>query len=206
MYSMGLNPCDVKYLLLTHGHIDHLGGARAMRDVSGCKIALGEKDRLYANGELDLSWAKELGLEYNEPFEPDILINHADEIKCGSATFRAFATPGHTPGAMTWFFNTADGKIAALHGGMGSNSMKKEFLDRYGLSYDCRDQFVKAMDELAQQKCDIYLGNHTKQNDTEGKYQRILDGDTGAFVNPDSLKNSCLGAKKAVVEMVAQGE
>ena len=40
IYRLGLDPHNVKYILLTHGHIDHMGGARALRELTGAKIAL----------------------------------------------------------------------------------------------------------------------------------------------------------------------
>lgn len=75
MYRMGLNPHDVKLILLTHGHIDHFGATRALRELTGAKIALGAADREYATGELDLSYAKELDMTYTETFDPDILLS-----------------------------------------------------------------------------------------------------------------------------------
>ena len=76
--ALGFDPKDVKYLFLTHGHIDHFGAAKAMREKLGVKIALGEADRDYANGTRDLSYAKELGMRFQEFFEPDILLKDQD--------------------------------------------------------------------------------------------------------------------------------
>ena len=81
IYRVGLRLADIKYIFLTHGHIDHLGGAKALRDLTGAKIVLGKADREYANGQLDLSYAKELGMSFKETFEPDILIEDGDEIQ-----------------------------------------------------------------------------------------------------------------------------
>ena len=50
MYRLELDPRQLKYILLTHGHIDHLGAARALVELTGAKTAIGEEDRCYANG------------------------------------------------------------------------------------------------------------------------------------------------------------
>lgn len=191
IYRMGLKVADIKYIFLTHGHIDHLGGARALRDLTGAKIALGEADRQYANGNLDLTYAKELGMTYKETFEPDILLHDGDEITLGNTTVRAVATPGHTPGAMSFFFDVTDGKDtfrAGLHGGMGINTMAKAFLDKYGLPYSVREDFVKAMHRLNEEKVDIFLGNHMQHNKTESKAKLLQEGNKYAYVDESEWK------------------
>jgi len=188
MYRVGLDPHDLKYILLTHGHIDHMGGAKSLRELTGARIALGREDREYANGTLDLSYAKELGMRFDETFEPDILLSDGDEICLGKTKIRAVATPGHTPGAMSYIFNVSDGTdeyTAGLHGGMGVNTLCREFLDKYHLPYTLREDFVRSMHRLNEESVDIFLGNHMQHNDTAGKSARVRAGDTRAFVNPN---------------------
>ena len=84
MHILGLNPLDIKYIVHTHGHIDHLGATRALIELTGAKTFLGKEDKDYANGKLDLIYAKELGMEYNEFFEPDVLLSDGDKITLGN--------------------------------------------------------------------------------------------------------------------------
>ncbi|MBP3359768.1 MAG: MBL fold metallo-hydrolase [Clostridia bacterium] len=205
MYKIGLNPMDIKYIVHTHGHIDHLGATRALTELTGAKTFIGAEDRDYANGKLDLTWAKELGLEYNGPFEPDVLIKDGSQIKLGNTVIDCVATPGHSPGAMSFFFDvTENGRKyrVGLPGGMGINSMQKEFLDRYGLSYDCRDKFVMAMDRLMDIKVDIFLGNHAHHNNTKEKAEMVRGGNQEAFVNPDEWGLHIIESKQALIDMV----
>ncbi|MBR4867331.1 MAG: MBL fold metallo-hydrolase [Clostridia bacterium] len=205
MYRMGLNPHDVKLILLTHGHIDHFGAAKALRELTGAKIALGAADREYATGELDLSYAKELDMTYTETFDPDILLSDGDRITLGNTTFTAIGTPGHTPGAMSYLFPVTAGKetlMAGLHGGMGINTMCREFLDAYGLSYDCRDKFRAAMDRLKEIHVDIFLGNHMQHNDTAGKYKAVMAGEKYACVKPDEWPAYAEWAKQNLRNMI----
>ncbi len=205
MHILGLNPLDIKYIIHTHGHIDHLGATRALIELTHAKTFLGKEDRDYANGTLDLTYAKELGMEYKEVFEPDVLLNDGDKITLGNTEITAKATPGHTPGCMSYFFNVTDGERtfrAGLHGGMGINTMCKEFLDKYNLSYDCRDKFIAAMDRLKDEKVDIFLGNHLQHNDTLGKAKRIANGETDAFINPKEWGEYALWAKQNLINMI----
>lgn len=191
MYRLGLDPHNIKYILLTHGHIDHFGAARALKELTGAKVALGKEDRSYANGERDLSYAVELGMRFTEFFEPDILLSDGDTVTLGGTTVTAMHIPGHTEGAMSYFFDVTDGTDtfrAGLHGGMGINTLSREFLGKYGLPYSLREDFKRAMLRLADEHVDIFLGNHMWHNDTEGKAARVRAGETHAFVNPDEWR------------------
>ena len=110
MHLLGLNPLDLKYIIHTHGHIDHFGATKALVELPGAKTVLGKADREYANGKLDLSYAKELDMEFNETFEPDILLEDKDTLSLGNTSITALATPGHTPGAMSYFFDVINGE------------------------------------------------------------------------------------------------
>lgn len=205
IHRMGFDPRDIRYLFLTHGHIDHIEAARAIGELSGCQIALGKEDRTYANGEADLTYAKELGMVFTETFEPDILLEDGDTFTLGNTTITCMATPGHTPGAMSYFFPVTDGVRtyrAALHGGMGVNTMCRDYLDKYGLSYTCRQKFADAMDRLAAERVDIFLGNHMQHNHTARKYQKVTVGDADACIDPAEWAAYALWAKEKLLRMI----
>ena len=106
---------------------------------------------------------------------------------------------------MSYFFDVTDGERvyrAGLHGGMGINTMCRQFLDKYGLSYDCREKFIAAMDRLKNEKVDIFLGNHMQHNDTKGKAARISEGELDAFINPDEWGEYALWAKQNLINMI----
>ena len=189
MRKLDLDPMDIRYIIHTHGHIDHCGATRALVEMTGAKTFLGEADKDYVNGVLDLSCAKELDLVLEE-FEADVLINDGDSITLGNTTLTAVATPGHTPGAMGFAFEAEqDGRklIAFIHGGAGINSVKKRFLDKYNLPYSYRDDYFNTVEKLKKLKVDIYLGNHAGQNKTPEKYQLLINGNKDAFVDPTGL-------------------
>ncbi|MBQ7033135.1 MAG: MBL fold metallo-hydrolase [Clostridia bacterium] len=176
--ELGFKIKDIKYIVVTHGHYDHLGAVKALKELTGAKTFLGKEDVTYANGKEDLTWAKELGAEYYEAFEPDVLISDNDIIELGNTKILCKDAPGHTPGTKAFFFDVTDGKTtlrAAMHGGVGMNSMKKPFLDKYELSTDIRERFVPAIKSFINEKVDILLGNHVGNNDTIGKSIRITD-------------------------------
>lgn len=205
MNLLGLNPIDLKYIVHTHGHIDHFGATRALVELTRAKTFIGKADEDYANGKLDLSYAKELGMEFTETFQADVLLQDGDIIELGNTRIKAVATPGHTPGAMSYIFNVTDGAktlTAGLHGGMGVNTMCREFIDKYNLSYDCRDKFINAMERLKSIKVDIFLGNHMQHNHTLHKYAKLQDGEIDAFVNPEEWAEYAETAKQNLINLI----
>lgn len=206
MHKVGLDPMDIKYIVHTHGHIDHCGATRALVEMTGAKTFLGAPDKDYVNGVLPLSCAAELGLEL-EVFEADVLINDGDTITLGNTTLTVVATPGHTPGAMGFMFEAQqDGRklTAFIHGGAGLNTMKKAFLDKYNLPYSYRDDYFHTVEKLKKLKIDIYLGNHVGQNKTLAKYQQLTEGNKDAFVDPTGLWEFVEQCKEMLLALIAE--
>ncbi|MGN0871564.1 MAG: MBL fold metallo-hydrolase [Victivallales bacterium] len=187
IWELGFDPRDIRYIIHSHGHYDHLGATRALLGLTAAKTFLGAGDIDYANGKLDLTWAKELGHVYYEKFEPDVALYDQDMIRLGSTAIRCLSTPGHTPGTFSFFFDVQeDGHTcrAGMHGGVGINSMGRNFLDAYGLSYECRSRFFAGLERLKKEPVDIPLGNHVGCNDTLGKAARLRKGKENPFIAP----------------------
>ena len=103
------------------------------------------------------------------------------------SALRRFSAPGHTPGTMSFFFDTEENGVryrAGMHGGVGVNSMTTEFLNRYHLPFDCREKFFAGLERLKREHVDVPLGNHVHCNDTLGKAARIGSGAGNPFIAP----------------------
>jgi len=202
--EMGFDPHDIKYILHSHGHFDHMGGTPALVHYTGAKTILGERDREMVNGtgKVDLSWAKELGYTFDNPFEPDILLKDGDVFTLGNISIQAINTPGHTAGTMSFFFE-AEGKRFGMMGGAGVNSMTKEWLTSVGLPLTCRDDFFASLDRLSTEKVDVTLGNHTVNNDHRERFRRYQAGDKDAFLDPEWWPQMLVKMRKALEDQIA---
>lgn len=209
MRKVGLNPMDIKYILHSHGHYDHIGGTRALVELTGAKTIIGKQDVPFVNGTVDLTWAKELGFEFNESFAPDIVLEDGDVFELGKTKIRAVSTPGHTPGTMSFFFNVDDGKdtyIAGMQGGAGVNSLTNAFLNEYNLPISCREDFVKSMEKIKDEKVDILIGNHPGDVKTAVKYEIIKSGEKNPFIDSKALAKRLAYIMNQFNEMVASGK
>ena len=203
--EIGFSVNNIKSIFITHGHIDHMGGAKRLKELCGAKIYLGKEDEKSATGAKDLSFAKELGMEFTQTFVPDVLIDDGDVFTMGNTTVRAVATPGHTLGAMSYFFNVTDGNetfIAGLHGGMGVNSLTTGYLINHNLPFELRSDYANSMNRLSKEKVDIFLGNHMQHNHTEEKSKQLKYGNLKAFVNPNEWKEYNLWCLKYLKDMI----
>jgi len=89
---------EIEYILLTHGHSDHICGVNEHKaEFEGCKVvAHKHEDRMLHDTRFNFS--AEFGMPYT--VDPDIYVNDGDELKCGNIDLKFFHTPGHSPGGM----------------------------------------------------------------------------------------------------------
>ncbi len=181
--SLGVDYHDIKHIIHSHGHIDHIGSTRALVELTGAKTYIGFGDEDTVRGVDQLQYTNEFNMKYEEPFEPDVIVHDGDIIKLGDKTFSFIATPGHSRGTMSIFFNCTDkGKTyrAGMFGGAGLLTMTYEYLDRYNLPHSLRDEFIKSIDKVMDEQVEIHLGNHLGDNRHREKLPLLLKKDEKA--------------------------
>ena len=199
IWELGFNPMDIKYLVHSHGHFDHVNGTAALVHMTGAKTFLGRADHWLVTGEVNHCTQKV------RPFEPDVLLDDGDVITLGNTSIKCVASPGHTEGVMSFFFDVTDGERtlrAGMHGGLGLVSLKREFLIRNNLPFDCREKYFASLERLKEEHVDIFIGNHVGNNDTEGKLARVHAGEKDAFIDPNEWLPFLENCRIKLVELI----
>jgi len=93
---------QVKQIVITHAHIDHVGGARKLRAATGAPVLLNRNDyALLKMLDVQAAW---LGVAAPEKVEIDQGIGQGDTVKAGSLVGQVLHTPGHTEGSICLYF------------------------------------------------------------------------------------------------------
>lgn len=104
------NNLKVKQIVVTHAHIDHVGGAMKLRAATGAPILLNQNDyALLKMLDLQAAW---IGMPSPGAVEVDHSIGESDKVQAGSLVANVMHTPGHTEGSVCLYF-PAENKLIA---------------------------------------------------------------------------------------------
>lgn len=193
LQKMGLDPKRIKYLLITHAHLDHYGGAKYLQDTYGARVMMSAADWDFLE-------------QQNSRGEPkpkkDIVVTDGQKFTLGKTTITMYITPGHTPGTISFLLPVTDRgepHLAAMWGGTGWTfraddpaSKKLAVFKQY------HDSAVRFRDIVAAAGPDVVMGNHSYLDLAEQKNAEF------AKRGPNDPNPWVLGKQKALnYEIVA---
>ena len=157
MKKLGLDPADIKYIIVSHAHGDHDGSVKFLQDTYHPHVIMGAKD-----------W--ELAAREADPPQHDMEATDGQKLTLGDTTVTIYITPGHTAGTLSVFVPVKDhGQVhlAMEWGGTAlSGATSKEMLESY---ISNAKRFKDLSDGLG---ADVIIGNHTEYNDALNRLER----------------------------------
>lgn len=193
IWEAGFHPADVKWLVLSHGHVDHIGAVNFFRRMFGTKIYLGEPDARMYREHPELALVHESTDFMDELFTPDVEIREGDVINFGGTDVTFHLAPGHTDGVISCFFDVTDGKETkrvGYYGGFGFNTLQKSYLLEIGdTAFSRRQIYLESIRKVINEKVDIFMPNHTNNVDLLNKRQYMMEHPgENPFVNESAWK------------------
>lgn len=161
--KLGLDPAEIKYVIVSHGHGDHSGGAKYLQDHFGARVILSAAD-------WDL-------LDRGRGTKPkrDMVATDSQKLTLGDTTVMMYLTPGHTPGSISTLVLVKDAgrpHLAAAWGGTAFNYSRTPF-ETYATSAErFRDIVEKA-------GADVIISNHPEYDGSHAKLAALAARNPG---------------------------
>ena len=179
--KLGFQPRDVKILLNSQAHYDHVAGQAALQKITGARIysSQAEVAVLESGGKADPRWGRE---QNYPPVKVDHVVRDGEEVKLGGVTVVAHMTPGHSIGCTTWTTRVTEGGKSydvVIVGGTTINP-GVHFIGKPTYP-GIADDYARTFRLLRALNCDIFLGAHGGYYGMQAKYEKMK---AGAAVNP----------------------
>ncbi len=149
--KLGLDPADIKYVIVSHAHGDHYAGAPYLQNRLNARILLGGPDWDYL-------------ADQRNPNKPrrDIAVTDGQELTLGDTTITMYLTPGHTPGTISYLVPLHDGRgehLGAMWGGTSFNFTPAA--ENFRIYANSAQRFA---DVVRNNPVDVVLTNHPQNS------------------------------------------
>ena len=182
--QLGFSVRDVKYILHSHEHFDHVGGVARLQRLSGATlVASAPAAKVFESGAASAS-DPQAGM--HKPFPAASVgrvIADGGEVRIGDNMLTAIATPGHTPGALSWRWVSCDGGVCRTI--VYADSLSPVSRDDYRFSAhpDYLAAYRRSIVRIAESPCEILVTPHPSAS---GLRERLARGQP--LLDPDSCR------------------
>lgn len=158
--KLGLNPADIRYVVVSHGHTDHAGGAKYIQEKYGARVVMSAADY-------------DLLDRQNPRWKPkrDMVATDGQRLTLGDTTITLYITPGHTEGTVSTLFPVRDGgsqhTVATWGGTLFNFGPIQPRLVAYAESAN------RFRDIVAKANADVILSNHTVYDGSKTKLPAV---------------------------------
>jgi metallo-beta-lactamase class B len=203
--QLGFKLSDVKIILSSHAHFDHVGGLAQLKAWTGARLfaSAGDAPLLEAGGRGDPLFGDTL------PFPPvkvDHLLRDGEAVTLGDTTLVAHVTAGHTRGCTTWTTRVAEGgRLYDVVFVCSTTVLPGYRLVDHPTYPGIADDYARTFATLAALPCDVFLGSHASFFDGSGKARRLREGaKPNPFVDPQGYRAYLARAEAAFREQLAR--
>jgi metallo-beta-lactamase class B len=182
---LGFRYRDIKYILTSHAHIDHVQAHALVRRETGARVVVSAADAPFVErggqGETVFD-----GVFSWTPSPVDRRVNDGDSVTLGDTTLVAHLTPGHTLGATTWTMQVREREttldVLFFPSANVNRGVRLVNNERYpGIARD----FERSFSTWKALKCDVFLADHGEFYEMKDKFERLRRGEEpNPFIDP----------------------
>ena len=202
--DLGFKLEDVRWLLTTQAHYDHVAAMAEMKRLTGARVLASPADAvlLEDGGKSDFHFGREYGYA---PVKVDERIGDGQKLVLGGVELTAYLHAGHTRGSMSYGLTVNEGgkDYRVLIANMGTINPGVKLLGnkRYpGIAED----YARTFERQKALVCDIFLSSHASQYEMHRKYTPGATYDAKRFVDPDGYRRAVEGAENAYRRQLAE--
>jgi len=200
--ALGFKFGDIKLLLATHGHWDHVAGMAEIKRLTGARMLMQEGDAamLEDGGNSDYRYPQGRGAIY-EPVKVDQRLKDGDKVRLGDVELTVLHHPGHTKGATSFMYtvrergrtyNVLIANMASINPGVKVSGMP-------GFP-EITDAYLQTLAKQKQLNPDIWVASHAAQFNLHQKYKPGDPYDPNRFVDPEGYQAKVRSYEKLVQE------
>jgi len=209
--ALGFRTEDVRVILASHEHYDHVGGIAALQRLSGATVLMSAPGVRALAGGGPLPEDPQFGMGVKENAFPPVARTRAvadrEVVTVGPLTITAHLTPGHTPGGTSWTWRSCEGErcLAIVYVDSLTPISADGFRFTGGAGQPDITPILRAtIARIEQLPCDIIVSTHPGATSLSQRLKHRESGGTDAFVNPDGCRTYAATARINLERRIAQ--
>ncbi|GGY88887.1 subclass B3 metallo-beta-lactamase [Pseudoduganella plicata] len=205
--QLGFKVEDIKYILTSHAHGDHIGGTAALQRLSGATV-IGSANSVpvLASGKPDEADPQAGSLPDTAPVARTRVVKDGDVVTVGPLALTAHETPGHTRGGLSWTWQatengrTVDMVFADSLNAIGANGFKYGGDPRYP---QARADVAASIAKVAGFRCDVLISAHPEGSELWERKARQAKLGNAAFIDAEACRKYGAKAKARLAKQLA---
>lgn len=208
--KLGFKPKDVKAILLSHAHPDHAGGLAELQQLTGAPVyASRPAAEALRTGRIPADDPQSKSKPGTFPKVAQVwTVNDDQLLGIGSNRLRAIATPGHTPGGMSWSWDSCDGQncLAIVYADSLSPVASEGFA--FGKARadgrSAADDLNASIARIAKLKCDVLVTVHPSSSQFMERVAKRPADNPAAIKDDTQCRNYAEAAKQQLDKRLAE--
>jgi metallo-beta-lactamase class B len=210
--TLGFRTEDIRLIVASHAHYDHVGGVAALQRASGAMVAMSAAGvRALAAGGPPVD-DPQYGMGVRENSFPPVTSARAvadgETLRIGSLAITAHLTPGHTPGGTSWTWRSCEGDRCLDM--VYADSLTPVSADGFrftggGGHPDITPVFKQTIDKMEQLPCDVIMSTHPGATGLAERLKRRDSGaGTEAFIDTDGCRRYAATARASLSRRIEE--